>query len=89
MQSVRCKRKMEIKIEKEAITSNSILMDNILVLFCITGFIGNVPAQSFKEGIDEFPSELGLVVGRAVVGFDITFEALYKIGNFSGGFFHD
>ena len=59
---------------------DGILMDNILILFCITSFIGDVPAKGFKEGIDKFPSELGFIVSRTPVGFDISFETLNKIG---------
>jgi hypothetical protein len=51
-------------------------------------FVGYIPAQGFKEGINEFSSELSLVVGGAMVGVDITFEAFNKIGYLFKGFFH-
>ena len=60
--------------------------DCLTLIVLIVTFI---PAQGFKEGINEFSSELGFVVGRAMVGFDIAFEALNKTGNLFEGFFHD
>lgn len=43
-------------------------------------FIGNIPAEGFKERVDEFYAQLGFVVGRAAVGFDIALEALNQDG---------
>jgi hypothetical protein len=56
-----------------------ILMDDVFVLFSIASLIGHIPAKGFKEGVDEFSSKLGLVVGRTSVGLDITLEAFNKV----------
>ena len=55
-------------------------MDNILILFCVAFLVGYIPAQGFKEGINEFSSQLSLVIGRAMVGVDISFEAFDEVG---------
>jgi len=62
-------------------------MDDILILFCVAFLIGYIPAQGFKKGINEFSSELSFVVGRAMIGVDITFEAFNKIGYLFKSFF--
>ena len=63
-------------------------MDDIFVLFRISCLIGHIPAQGFKEGINELSSELGFVVSRASVGFDVSLEAFNKIGYLFQRFFH-
>jgi len=36
--------------------------------------------QGFKKGVDEFSSQLGFVIGSAMVNVDITLEAFDEIG---------
>ena len=55
-------------------------MDNVFILFRVSCFIGDIPTKGFKERVDEFYAELGLVVGRASVGLDIALEALNQDG---------
>lgn len=65
-----------------------ILMDDVFILFRISCLIGHVPAQGFKERVDEFYSKLGFIVGRVSIGFDILLETLNKEGYLFQGFFH-
>jgi hypothetical protein len=56
-------------------------------LFGKSCLIGYVPAKGFKEGIDEFYTELGFVIGGASIAINIPLESINKIGNLLVGFF--
>jgi len=62
-------------------------VDDIFVLLSIPGLVGYISSHGFKEGIDKFPSELGLVVDRAPVGLNVSLKALNKIRYLGKGFF--
>jgi hypothetical protein len=61
-------------------------MDDILIWFCVAFLIGYILAKGFKEGINKFYSKLGFVVGRAMVGLDVSLKALNKVGYLFKGF---
>jgi len=65
-----------------------VFVDDFFICLCITLSIIYIPAEGFKEGVDEFYAELGFVVGRVSIGFDILLEALNEAGYLFQGFFH-
>jgi len=54
-------------------------VDDIFILFSITRFVSNIPAKGFKERVNEFLPELGLIISRITVSFDITIETVNKV----------
>jgi hypothetical protein len=66
---------------------NRILMDDILILLCISSFICHIPAKGLKKWVYKFSSELSFVISRTMVGFDVTFKAFDEVGYLFQGFF--
>jgi hypothetical protein len=63
---------------------NSILMDDVLVGFSVALLVVDVPAQGFKEGVNELLSKLGFVVCTRAVGFAIALKPLNEFKDFFG-----
>jgi len=58
-------------------------MDNILILFCIAGLVGDIPAKGFKERVNKLSSKLGFVIGSTSVRLYILLEVFNEDGYLS------
>ena len=63
---------------------DGILMNHILILFGIPGLVGHIPAEGFKEGVNELLSKLSFVVCTRAVGFAIALKPLNEFKDFFG-----
>ena len=67
---------------------DGVLVDHVLIGFGITLLIGDVPAQGFKQGINELAAYLSFVVSALLVSLQIVVETFDQFENF-GGNSHD
>ena len=54
-------------------------MEDVFVGLCMAFFVIYIPSQGFEEGVDEFSSELSLVILAGSVRFDVAVESLNQI----------
>jgi hypothetical protein len=59
-----------------ALDLNPVFPYHITVLFGISVFVVNVPAQEFEEFVDEIGPGLGLIVMFSLILFDIVFKKI-------------
>ena len=62
-----------------------VFVDDVFVGFGVAGGVVDVPAEMFKEGVEEFAAELGFVVLAGFVGVEVAFETFDEIENFFWG----
>ena len=58
-----------------------VFVDNIFVRLSMAGLVGDVPAESFEERIDELLSNLGLVVSLTAVRLGVLLESLNQVSD--------
>jgi len=59
----------------DAADFDGVFVDDILVGFGMSCRIVDIPAQCFKEGIDEFAANLRFVIPVGFIGFNVAFES--------------